>query len=507
MDDELIRRFRTLGALPSPPQIARKLLAFARSQDVSLAEISATISNDPALTVKVLRLANSAFHAQRRRSQNVRQALATLGVDSTLTLCLGFSIVASLRGAKTGSFDYTRYWRHAVLAGLCARCLGEALELTNGEELFLAGLLQDIGVLAIERVQPGFYAGLSPTARHVERIAYERQRLGEDHAAVGAWLLSTWNLSEDLCRAVRRSHTPELTDEATEADRCSRSIALGGELAEAVVSGDARRDLANFRPRALAMLGLSPEQVGRAVERVAELSPDLGALFDIAVLSPTDALLLSEEAQDLLAARSLRLLDQVDSLKHEARRLTARSQELEDSSRRDGLTGVFNRRHLDERLAAEFAAAENGGWDLAALFIDIDNFKNVNDTLGHQAGDTVLRGTADLLKALLRAGDVLGRYGGEEFVVLLPGASRSDARALAERLLATVRQYRHLCGDKAVIATTSLGLAVHSPASRFPSGAALVSAADEAMNAAKRAGRNRLAERPVEPPSTHFVVA
>jgi len=119
----------------------------------------------------------------------------------------------------------------------------------------------------------------------------------------------------------------------------------------------------------------------------------------------------------------------------------------------------------------------------------------------------VLRGTADLLKKLLRADDVLGRYGGEEFVVLLPGASRVDARALAERLLATLRQYRHLCGDEAVTATASLGLAVHSRASPFPSGTALVSAADEAMHAAKRAGRNRLAERPVEPPSSHFVVA
>jgi len=312
MEEELIRRFKALGTLPSPPQIARKILALARDPDASIAEISATLSNDPALTVKVLRMANSALYAQRRRSQNLRQALATLGVDSTLTLCLGFTIAASFRGAKPGPFDYTRYWRHAVLAGLGARCLGEALELASGEDLFLAGLLQDIGVLALERVQPGFYAGLPPAAKHVERIAYERQRLGEDHAAVGAWLLSTWNLSEDLCRAVRRSHTPELTDEATESDKFARCVALGGELAAAVLCIDARRDLGAFRHRALELLGLQSDHVGRVVERVAELAPDLGPLFDIAVLSPADALLLIEEAQELLAARSLKLLGQID---------------------------------------------------------------------------------------------------------------------------------------------------------------------------------------------------
>jgi diguanylate cyclase (GGDEF)-like protein len=507
MDEELIRRFKAIGTLPSPPQIARRILALAKNPDASVAEIAATLSNDPALTAKVLRLANSAFYAQRRRSQNLRQALATLGVDATLTLCLGFSIATSFRGAKPGAFDYTRYWRQAVLAGLAARCLGEALELGSGEDLFLAGLLQDIGVLALERVQPGFYAPLPATAAHAERTAFERERLGEDHAAVGAWLLSTWNLPEDLCRAVRRSHTPELTDEATEADRYARCVALGGELAATVLGGETGPDLSAFGHRALQMLALGPAQVGQVLERVTELAPELGALFDTAVLAPADALLLIDEARELLAARSLRLLGQVDLLKQESRRLAARSEALEDSSRRDGLTGVFNRRHLDERLAAEFAAAEKGGWDLAALFIDIDNFKRINDTRGHQAGDTVLRGTADLLKQMLRADDVLGRYGGEEFVVLLPGASRSDARALAERLLDTLRQYRHLSADQALVATASLGLAVHSRANPFPSGVALVSAADEAMNAAKRAGRNRLAERPAVPPHAHFVVA
>jgi diguanylate cyclase (GGDEF)-like protein len=101
---------------------------------------------------------------------------------------------------------------------------------------------------------------------------------------------------------------------------------------------------------------------------------------------------------------------------------------------------------------------------------------------------------------------VVGRYGGEEFVVLLPGASREDARALAERLLLTFREYRHAYADGSVVATASLGLAVHSPASPFPTGAALVNAADQAMGAAKRAGRNRLAERQAEPSPTYLVV-
>ena len=504
MNEDVKARFKALGNFPSPPGIAQEIIELAKSEEVSIGEVSGAIAKDPALAAKVLRMANSALYAQRRRSQNLRQALTMMGLDAAMTLCLGFSIAGSFRSAKAGAIDYTRYWRRSLLAGLGGRCMGEELGLPSSEELFLGGLLQDIGVLALDRAKPGFYGELPREASHAERIAYERERLGEDHAALGAWLLGSWNLPDELVHAVELSHAPERAERASVTGQFARCVALGGELASAFLAPDVRVSIASFALHAQSVIGLRPEQVGRVVERVTELTPDLGRLFETTLLSAEDAIALTEQAQELLAARSVQSLQKIDSLEHAAHSLAARSAELEDATRRDALTGAYNRRHLDERLAAEFTAARTGGWDLPALFIDLDHFKTVNDTYGHAAGDEVLRGAAGVLQQTLRTDDLLARYGGEEFVVLLPGTGAADARSLGERLLRTLREREHVVpgegGERRIRVTASLGLAIHTSKRPFPNPAALLAGADAAVYAAKRAGRDRLMECGITPP-------
>ncbi len=359
-------------------------------------------------------------------------------------------------------------------------------------------------MLALDRAKPGFYGELPREAGHAERIAYERQHLGEDHAALGAWLLGSWNLPDDLVLAVELSHSPEQADRASLQGQFARCVALGGELASAFLAPDVRVSIANFAAHAEKVIGLKPEQVGKVVERVTELTPDLGRLFETTLLSAEDAMALTEQAQELLAARSVQSLQKIDSLEHAAHSAAARSAELEDATRRDALTGAFNRRHLDERLAVEFMAAQTGGWDLPALFVDLDHFKKVNDSYGHAAGDAVLRGAVGLLQQTLRAGDLIARYGGEEFVVLLPGTSAADARALGERLLKVLREHEHVVpvdgGQRQIQVTASLGLAIQTPKRPFPNPAALLAGADAAVYAAKRAGRDRLMECGITPP-------
>lgn len=504
MKEELKHRFKALGSFPSPPRIAQEIISLAKNPDTaSIAKVSECLSKDPGLATKVLRMANSAIYARRRCSQNLRQALTVVGLEATITLCLGFTIVGSYRNHKAGSIDYSRYWRRCVLEGLGARCIGEELGYSRGEDLFLAGLLQDIGVLALDQAQPSFYAELSREASHGEQIAYEQARIQDDHAALGAWLLGTWGLPVDLCRAVKLSHHPEQAERTSQAGQFVHCVALGSELAAAFLAKDKRDAFMILCDRARHLVGLTQEQAGHVVERVTLLTPDLGQLFDTTLLSSEDAARLLENAHELLAARSFDLIQQVDLLKFTAHRLTAHSEELEDANRRDGLTGVYNRRHLDDMIAAEFSATTVAERDLAVLFIDLDRFKSVNDMLGHRVGDTVLRGTAELLKQGLRGADLLGRYGGEEFVILLPGASRKEAHRLGERLLGLLRGHPHQCDDTAVVVTASIGLAVQMRGDGFRDAAELISAADQAMRQAKKAGRNRLVEYHATPKATH----
>jgi diguanylate cyclase (GGDEF)-like protein len=163
--------------------------------------------------------------------------------------------------------------------------------------------------------------------------------------------------------------------------------------------------------------------------------------------------------------------------------------ELESLSRKDALTGVLNRRSFDEALAQELARARRHGHPLGLIMLDIDHFKRINDTHGHPGGDIVLRAFARTIEGGLREGDSLFRYGGEEFVVVLPHADARGTLTAASRIVASVASEPVEVGGTLVPVTTSAGAAALSPST--VNGAQLVSAADRALYEAKQEGRNR----------------
>ncbi len=163
----------------------------------------------------------------------------------------------------------------------------------------------------------------------------------------------------------------------------------------------------------------------------------------------------------------------------------------------DGLTGVENRRYFEHRCLIEISQARRHRQPLACMFLDIDKFKRINDSYGHQSGDDILRGVAGVIQSQLRAGDTIARYGGEEFIVLLPQTAALHALEIAERIRCAVaaRMFQAQSG-KEVPVTISIGLAMlpaEGLAKDIPAQAAqLVAAADQALYQAKHEGRNRV---------------
>jgi len=157
----------------------------------------------------------------------------------------------------------------------------------------------------------------------------------------------------------------------------------------------------------------------------------------------------------------------------------------------DDLTGVLNRRFGLQRLGEEFSRSVRHGVPVSVLLLDVDHFKRFNDAHGHAAGDRVLQAVARAIDDSLRAGDVLCRYGGEEFLVLIPGTGVQDAAQLGERMRRVVAASEIPWGEQSLRVTVSLGQATWpiTPAS-LPD--ELVSAADAALYQAKEAGRDRL---------------
>lgn len=184
------------------------------------------------------------------------------------------------------------------------------------------------------------------------------------------------------------------------------------------------------------------------------------------------------------------LIEDVTDVCHYQTQLNKVLQELALSNRIDGLTQAFNRKHWEECLAAEFSRAQRYKQDLALVMLDLDQFKLLNDTYGHQGGDKVLIDIAEVINGLLRMGDLFGRYGGEEFAVILPNTGLTGANDVAERIRKAIASNAIEYQDKNINATVSIGVAVMDEYdTRYED---IISRADIALYKAKNLGRNQV---------------
>ena len=191
-----------------------------------------------------------------------------------------------------------------------------------------------------------------------------------------------------------------------------------------------------------------------------------------------------EQGELALHAANQSLQAQLD----EIRALQGRLQEL---ANRDSLTGLYNRRYFDSTLERELARCKREGLPLCLILIDIDHFKEINDTYGHPAGDEVLKYLAAVLGEQAREGDVACRYGGEEFLLLLPGMPLITARERAEQWCRAFAQTTIAFGELRIRGTVSIGIATYPAHGKSPQ--ELLQRADLALYQAKAAGRNRVA--------------
>jgi two-component system, cell cycle response regulator len=187
----------------------------------------------------------------------------------------------------------------------------------------------------------------------------------------------------------------------------------------------------------------------------------------------------------------LRIKKLQDELDQKNRELENANERLRQISVTDGLTGLFNHRHVHELLHEEHERSKRSGDPLAVVMLDLDRFKQLNDTHGHQTGDVILAETAGILKENAREIDMIGRYGGEEFIAILPGADEDAAVQFADRVRVAVEDHSFEAGGKEIRMTVSGGVASANGAS-LPQPAELIRQADAALYEAKGAGRNRI---------------
>ncbi len=188
------------------------------------------------------------------------------------------------------------------------------------------------------------------------------------------------------------------------------------------------------------------------------------------------------------------LEERMISLQRENLDLTVKNRVLNEVSSRDTLTGLYNRWYVIEKIDSEINRALRHGSPMALLMLDIDHFKSVNDTYGHTVGDQVLQWVGKTLKESCRVYDVPGRYGGEEFCVVLPETRAGNTGVVAERIRQRLSTTPMIIGDEAISVTAAFGIAGIdcTPEEGILSPAALIDRADRALYTAKHNGRNRV---------------
>ena len=282
-------------------------------------------------------------------------------------------------------------------------------------------------------------------------------------------------------------------------DRHHESLILANAGKAARLTGDASR-ARSLCEQALAIAASTGSRV-REREARFELSLACEALGDHAdalrhykLFHQLERDSQADEARRIAQAQALR--DQMATAQREAERLRMVSDDLvrqnrvlERQARQDALTGLGNRRAFDEALASFVAQSRSARTPIAVIAFDLDHFKSVNDRHTHAAGDIVLRSVARILLAHCRSSDVAARIGGEEFVLLLPGADRSAAFAVAERVRAEVANHRFEAGGATLRVTVSAGVAVDGGAG---DPGELLHGADAALYRAKGQGRDRV---------------
>jgi diguanylate cyclase (GGDEF)-like protein len=471
---------------PSPPGVATHIIELAQDPDIEMGKVAKALSMDSALSTKILRIANSPLYAQRRKSENLRQALVVLGLNATLTLALSFSLVKSLRGGKPNGLNYGLYWRRALLAATAARALGDAMHQSLAEEIFLAALLQDVGMLALDKAVPDLYSqGETLQRNHVALAEHEKKRLEVDHAEIGGWLMKGWNLPERLHRAIAHSHQLELSNTCDPARIFDRCVALSGPVADLFLLDSEQRQCAERS------LGLDKMSFGQVLGTIGAMIPETEAIFETDLLARQHPELILEQAREVLMLRSLHALREINTLRAAAESSSSRVLELEEETRRDTLTGVYNRAYLDQFLGREFDNSTRHKWPLSVAFADLDNFKTINDNFGHQAGDRILQATARILRGNTRESDLIARHDGEKFAVVLPATDAETARSICERIVTAFRNTGHVIGSDHATVTVSVGCATHGTETQFNNVVDLVKAADRALYTAKLRGRNR----------------
>lgn len=491
MDSAFINRLENCQTLPSLPVVAMRVLEEAKKTSSDSRLISDILEKDPALSAKIVALSNSAANMPRTPIVTVRDAITRVGLEMTMTLALSFSFAKAMHNSNLNSMDHELFWRRCLLSAVICRTIAQELKLEKPERFFLAGLIQDIGMLAINELESDRYGVIYHSAsNHNELTRYERAEFRVTHPEAGAWLLQRWGMPSFYVDLIKESHGA-CTAKSTPEEKC---IYFSGRFAELWDHNERQELMSELINQSTQCRLFKTEEINQLVDRVTAQLPSVNQIFETNIRTEFTSGALIEEAKQLLVERNFALLQQLTQAKTEVAEAKAQQKNLQDQLKKDLLTGVFNRAYIESISDKAFEKVQSARIPLSVMFLDIDHFKQVNDRYGHHAGDLALKLFARILVQVSGKKCYVGRYGGEEFVVVMPGLTSDVALGLANRIREMLKNHPVKVAENVRLTiNASIGIATQMPdaKSSFISAESLLDAADKTMYRAKNTGRDQ----------------
>jgi HD-like signal output (HDOD) protein len=257
--DEIREKVKTIIQLPVLPTLAMEVVDMVENPRTSASQLGKVISTDQALTGKVLKIANSPFYGFPKKISTVDFAIIVLGFDALKEIVISISLISSLQKRSDAYFDSKQFWDHAITTGVIARRLGRDTKYRVSGEVFVGGLLHDMGISVMHRNFPNEFKRIVDITRETELsfIEAEESVLGVTHAEIGGWLAERWNLPESLCEAVAAHHHPERASKNMD---LVSLIHVADLIGQKLQSGQNEFDKGSeFSPEALKQLGMEDQ--------------------------------------------------------------------------------------------------------------------------------------------------------------------------------------------------------------------------------------------------------
>lgn len=499
--DEILKTVLNSTELPTLPNVATRLITMTAREDTTLADIAALVSQDVALSAKILKVANSAFYSFPQQIGSIKQAVSILGTNAVRSLVLSFSFLTMKRGKFKTTFNFEKFWERSLASAVAAKLILQKVKDADTEEIFVSGLLQNLGELIVARTLPDRYDEIIRQVEEQKKsgVAAEEELLGLQHAELGYQVARHWGFPEVLLQPIIHHHNPHgYTGDDKKINQTIRAVYLSDLLTNILFSDIPEIYHARFRDEAKKLLHLSDADIESILSEFHLQVEQAGVYFDLKVKSTKTIQEILQEANIRLSLMNLdydqmnkQLVQAKIALENLTRELEEKNRVLDNLANLDGLTGTYNHRYFQNTLDQEISRATRHDSVLSLILVDIDRFKQFNDTYGHQTGDFVLKEFAATLKKHLRNYDTLARYGGEEFAVILPETTAEDAMVVAEKLRQAVAGNAFTDAQDNYKVTASFGIATCNPGivDDFTK-SAFINNADAALYEAKDKGRN-----------------